>query len=85
MPLVMSKMIAAGMPESEALIRATSNPAKAIGMSGEIGTLAPGACADLAVLRWDSDQTPLMDSVGVSRMGGRFEPVLTVRGGETIP
>jgi len=84
MPLVMSKMIAAGMPESQALMRATANPAKAIGMSGEIGTLAPGACADLAVLRWDSDQTPLMDSAGVSRMGGRFEPVLTVRGGELV-
>ena len=84
MPLVMSKLIAAGMPEPEVLARATSHPARALGMSDEIGTLAPGACADLAVLRWDPDEAPLVDSVGVSRLGGRFEPVLTVRGGETI-
>ena len=84
MPLVMSKLIAAGMPEAEVLARATLYPARALGLSDEIGTLAPGACADLTVLRWDPDQAPLVDSVGVSRMGGRFEPVLTVRGGETI-
>lgn len=84
MPLVMSKLIAAGMPEPEVLARATLHPARALGMSDEIGTLAPGACADLAVLRWDPDETPLVDSVRASRLGGRFEPVLTVRGGETI-
>ena len=85
MPLVMSKLLAAGMPESEVLARATAHPARALGMLDEIGTLASGACADLAVLRWNPDQTALMDSVGVSRMGGRFEPVLTVRGGEPVP
>jgi dihydroorotase len=84
MPLVMSKLLAAGMPEPEVLARATFHPARALGMSDEIGTLAPGACADLAVLQWDPDKAPLVDSVGVSRMGGRFEPVLTVRGGEAI-
>jgi dihydroorotase len=84
MPLVMSKLIAAGIPESEVLARATAHPAKALGMSDEIGTLAPGACADLAVLRWNPNKTALTDSVGVSRMGGRFEPVLTIRGGQTV-
>lgn len=84
MPLVMSKLIAAGMPEAEVMARATLHPARALGMSDEIGTLAPGACADLAVLCWDPEESPLVDSVGVSRLGGRFEPVLTVRGGETI-
>jgi dihydroorotase len=84
MPLVMSKLMAAGMPEHEILARSTLHPARALGMSDEIGTLAPGACADLAVLRWNPDKAPLVDSVGVSRMGGSFEPVLTVRGGGTI-
>jgi dihydroorotase len=39
-----------GMPLAEALRAATSHPAKILGVEGELGTLKPGAKADVAVL-----------------------------------
>ncbi|MDP7578277.1 MAG: amidohydrolase family protein [SAR202 cluster bacterium] len=84
MPRVISKLMAAGMPESEVLARSTQHPAKALGLSEEIGTLAAGTCADLAVLHWNPDASPLVDCVGVTRPGGCFEPVMTVRGGVVV-
>ena len=84
MPRTVSKLIAAGMGETEALARATASPARALGLAGEVGTLAPGASADLAVLRWNPDAPVLADVGGVTRPGGLWEPVLTVRGGEIV-
>ena len=84
MPRAMSKLIAAGMPESEALARATARPAQVLGLAGEVGTLAPGACADLAVLRWNPAAAPLVDVSGNTRPGGCLEPVLVVRGGKIV-
>ncbi len=84
MARTMSKLIAAGMPETEAFSCGTAAPAAALGLSGEIGSLAPGACADLAVLRWDPDAAPLADVKGATRPGGCWEPVLTVRAGEVV-
>jgi len=84
MARTMSKLLAAGMPETEAFERVTARPAEALGMKGEIGNLAPGACADLAVLRWNPDAAPLADVNGVTRPGGCWEPVATVRAGEVV-
>jgi dihydroorotase len=62
LPRVMSQVIAAGMPERDAFAAVTVRPAALLGLAGEVGTLAPGACADLAVLRqadgvWQAVQT----------------------------
>ena len=76
--------MAAGMSESEVLTRSTQSPAKTLGLSEEVGTLAAGTCADLAVLHWNSDARPLVDCVGATRPGGCFEPVMTVRGGVVV-
>lgn len=84
LPRTISKVIAAGMDESDAFLRATLWPARVLGMSGEIGTLREGACADLAVLEWDDDAPSLTDVAGNSRPGGCFHAVLTVRAGEVI-
>lgn len=84
LPRTISKVIAAGMDENDALLRTTHRPARALGMSGEIGTLREGACADLAVLEWDDDAPPLIDVGGNDRPGGCFHTVLTVRAGEII-
>jgi dihydroorotase len=51
LPSVLSELVAAGLPERDALAAATARPAALLGLAGEIGTLAPGSCADLAVLR----------------------------------
>ena len=84
LPRTISKLLAAGMDECEAFNRATLRPAGVLGMAGEIGTLRPGACADLAVLKWDENAPPLADVTGTTRPGGCYSPVLTVRAGETV-
>ena len=84
LPRTISKLLAAGMDERDAFPRATLRPSDVLGMAGEIGTLRVGACADLAVLRWDEDALPLADVAGVTRPGGCYLPVMTVRAGETI-
>tara|TARA_Y100000588_G_scaffold62970_1_gene62434 strand:- start:7336 stop:8481 length:1146 start_codon:yes stop_codon:yes gene_type:complete len=84
LPRTMSKLLAAGMHETDVFERVTSRPAQAIGMRGKIGTLASGSCADLAVLQWNTTDEPLVDVSGNSRQGGYWEPVATVRNGKLI-
>ena len=84
LPLVMSKLRAAGMQEADIWPRVTSRPAALLGLENEIGALTPGACADLAVLRWHDAPQAHRDAAGNEREGGVWEPVLTVRGGEIV-
>ena len=84
LPRTMSKLIAAGMAEADVLARATARPAEVLGLKGEAGSLAPGACADLAVLRWNEEALPLRDVNGEERLGGCWEPVATIRGGQVV-
>ena len=84
LPRTMAKLMAAGVPESEVFSAVTRRPAALLGLDREIGTLAPGACADLAVLKWRDDASPLVDVHGVRRAGGCWDPVLTVRAGEIV-
>jgi dihydroorotase len=84
LPRTLSKLLAAGMTEADAFLRVTAHPAAILGLAGEIGTLAPGACADLAALAWNPGAPPLRDTAGAERPGGVWEPVLTVRGGRVI-
>jgi dihydroorotase len=84
LPRVLSKLLACGMSEADAFARATAVPAAFLGLEGEIGTLAPGACADLAILRWNPHAAPLRDTLGEVREGGCWEPVLTVRAGQPV-
>ena len=80
LPRTMSKLVAAGMSETEVFARATARPAEHLGLAGEIGTLAAGACADLVVLHTSPDARPLRDPAGVERAGGCWEAVAVVRG-----
>ncbi len=84
LPRTISKLLAAGMQEDDAFPRATIRPAQVLGMRDEIGSLRPGACADLVVLQWDEDSLPLVDVEGNVRQGGCYVPKLTVRAGELI-
>ena len=84
LPRTMSKLLAAGMSESDVLARVTAKPAKVLGLSGEIGTLAAGACADVTVLRWNAEADPLVDASGAARSGGCWEPVCVVRAGQVV-
>lgn len=79
---VLSKIVAMGVPRPEAIRRATVNPARAIGRP-ELGTLAPGSEADVAVLRVEHGRFGYSDC-GQARMVGRvrLRNLLTVRAGE---
>ncbi len=51
LPHVLSKYLSLGLSLPEVLRRCTEKPAQLLGMEGEIGTLRPGARADVAVFR----------------------------------
>ena len=84
LPLVMSKLRAAGMSEDDIWPRVTQRPAQILGLADEIGSLAPGGCADLTVLNWKPEPVALADSKGVTRPGGRWQVELVVRAGEVV-
>jgi dihydroorotase len=80
----LSKCIAMGMLLSEAIYRTTVTPARAI-RRPELGTLAEGAEADVAVLRWD-DRPRSYSDCGRARLEGRGELAceLTLRAGRVV-
>lgn len=84
LPRTCSKLLAVGMSERDVFARVTARPAAILGLGGEVGTLAPGACADLAVLAWNPTAPALRDTSGAERAGGVWEPVLTVRAGGVV-
>jgi dihydroorotase len=84
LPLVMSKLHAAGMPDHDIFAAVTSTPARLLGRSQEIGTLQPGTCADLTILQWHDHPTLLVDAHGNERTAGRWEPIATFRAGREI-
>jgi dihydroorotase len=51
LPTCLSKFLALGLSFREVIERATVRPAQAMGLSDEIGTLKPGAYADVALFR----------------------------------
>ena len=55
-------LVWAGLTPMEALLAATRNPAKAMGLGDEIGTIEPGKIADLVAV--DGDPTREIEAVG---------------------
>ncbi len=49
LPTCLSKFMALGMSFPEVIEAATSRPAALLGMQNEVGTLRPGAYADIAL------------------------------------
>ncbi len=84
MPTTISKLLAAGMGLSEAIERSTSIPAKLIGHP-ELGTLAKGALADIAVWNLLEGDFGFTDSVnGLLRGKQRLMCEFTTLGGEIV-
>lgn len=84
LPLVMSKLRAAGMAEADVFAAVTSRPAAILRRPAEIGSLLPGSCADFTVLKRSDDGMPLVDCHGKQRPGSRWLSFLTVRSGEVF-
>jgi dihydroorotase len=81
LPLTMSKFLHLGMPLADVVRAVTTGPAKAI-RRDDLGTLTPGARADITVLRLDERPTPLSDSQGLPEtVEHALRPVLTIVGG----
>jgi dihydroorotase len=60
----MSKLLHFGMSLDDIVARATAAPAKILGYEGTVGTLKPGANADIAVLELRDGNFELTDSEG---------------------
>ena len=82
LPTTMSKLLNLGMSLEDVIVRTTANPARAVGEAGRIGTLKPGAVADVAVLRLEEGAFDFVDT-DQNRMTGRQRLVtqLTVKDG----
>lgn len=85
LPYTLSKLIAAGLSHEGAFERVTRQPAAALGMGDQIGTLKVGSVADIAVLQWNvSSNIPLQDVNGNERAGGFYRAALTLKDGHPI-
>ena len=82
LPTTLSKFLSLGMPLGDVVRAATAAPARAIGRSGELGTLAVGAAVDAAVFVVDEGRFPYEDADRNTIEGAkRWTPSLTVRAG----
>jgi dihydroorotase len=81
---VMSKFMAMGVPLKEVIRQSTTNPATQI-KRPELGQIAPGAEADVAVLRLDQGDFGFVDVRG-GRITGkqRLGCEMTIRGGRIV-
>lgn len=66
LPVTMSRFLALGMSLYDVVRRVTAVPASLMGLDGEIGTLRPGALADVAVMRLEKRSFAFQDSYGNS-------------------
>jgi dihydroorotase len=71
LPTTLSKFLSLGMPLPDVVRAATAAPARAIGRSGELGTLAVGAAGDAAVFAVDEGRFPYQDADGNTLDGDR--------------
>jgi dihydroorotase len=82
LPTTLSKFLSLGMALPDVVRAATAAPARAIGRSGELGTLAVGAAADACAFTVDEGQFAYQDADGNVLEGAkRWTPRLTVRAG----
>ncbi len=85
LPHVLSKYLSLGLSLPEVLRRCTENPARLLGMEGEIGTLRPGARADVAVFRLEDRIWEQEDFCGEKiRCEQLLVPRMTFLGGKPV-
>jgi len=78
----MTSMVALGIPFDHVVRMVTTNAAAMLRMAGEIGTLTPGAVADISVLAEDRGRFRLRDNEGTEVIADRvFRPLFCLRAG----
>ena len=79
----MSQYYAMGMELTKLVRAVTATPAEIMGLSGEIGTLQPGAKADLFITRLQDNPLDVTDKFGDSvHLEKTFVPLLTMKEGK---
>jgi dihydroorotase len=79
----LSKFLQLGLSLRQVVERATVNSARVFNFGAEIGTLRPGAEADVSVLEAREGEFVFVDSGGQKRTGRqKIEPVVTIRAGK---
>ncbi len=79
------KMLYLGMPLSKVIRATTSRPAEILGLKGEVGTLKPGAIADIATFVIDKGNFDLRDIHGNVRHGReRIRNIMTMIDGRVF-
>jgi dihydroorotase len=69
LPTTLGKFLLLGLSLPEVIERATARPAQVLGVAGELGTLSPGAYADVALFRLEEGRFPFYDTRKVLREG----------------
>lgn len=83
LPTTLSKFLHLGLTLEQVIERATVAPARAI-RRPDLGTLRPGAPADVAVFAMEEGEFPFQDAHGGTRVGRRrLRPRLTIRAGRS--
>jgi dihydroorotase len=84
-PNVMSKFLMFGMPLSEIVARASTNPARAFPLFQDRGTLNIGGPADIAIMELRDGDFEFVDNFEGTRRGRqRLFPFATVLGGKLV-
>jgi dihydroorotase len=82
LPYVMSKYINMGMAIEKIFRSCTRTPALLMGMDGRIGTIAPGAFADVAIFKLINHDTIFYDYLNDHVSGGKLlVPQMTIKDG----
>jgi dihydroorotase len=84
LPRVMSQMLCLGMSLEDAILKTTAVPARVLHREQQIGTLGPGAQADVLVFDLESGSFPFTDTHLKVRQGSRrIVPRLVIKSGRT--
>ena len=80
-----SKLLHLGLKLPDVVRRVTATPAACVGLASQLGTLAPGAAADVSMFRFAAGEWVFRDSSGNAEIGStRLEPVAAIRAGRFV-
>ena len=84
LPVAMARYLALGMSLTDVVRCCTETPARIMDMEGQIGTLRPGALADVAVMKMVEHPFTFRDSYGNDLPAERMLlPQMTIKAGRT--
>ncbi len=85
LPYILSRYLNMGLDLPYLIGSATAAPARAMGMEGQIGTLRPGAFADVAIFKLIEQETRFTDSDGNAMVGTKLlVPQVTIMNGQIV-